>query len=246
MGRYLDLLRQREIESQTLIRKGRVYINPGEKPPAGKQVKQGTQGGYYYETDGNKVEIYHPVIKRKLTYSDPNDHEEVEKLHTQYHELKGVDTKGLDVQGGIARSLIRMSDEGKAEEAAEKAREKKKTDHQNKFVETGKATGYYEHEKLLPRILQKVRSKDLYLYKWHMREDEKGDQLYNTEEEVKATMKAVVKDIKPHSGNPEEFKSFVDGKIKSPETDPKEKNFYKFIKYFYIEESKIGSDPNWE
>jgi len=83
MGRYLDLLRQREMKSQTLIRKGRVYINPGKTPPAGKKIKQGTRGKYYYETDGRTSSK-----PRKKQNSGPDPHESMAAATVSIHYYK--------------------------------------------------------------------------------------------------------------------------------------------------------------
>lgn len=56
MGHYLNLLRIKDISlmQSPIIRKSKVYIHHGDKPPKWATIRQGPDGGFYYES-GEKV-----------------------------------------------------------------------------------------------------------------------------------------------------------------------------------------------
>ena len=72
MGYYSTLICLQHLASSrfpNIIRKGKKYLKPGQKPPKGHSVKQGPEGGTYYETESHlpgKTENYaKPIPKGK-------------------------------------------------------------------------------------------------------------------------------------------------------------------------------------
>lgn len=242
MGRYLDLLRQREMESQNLIRKGKVYINPGEKPPAGKQIKQGPNGGFYYETEGNQISYHHPFKNKELHYSDPAGHEAVERAIGESHsEDEGTKADAL-------HRLYTWSDESRKDDNEKVQRERESDERARQKIEEKKQKGEYSHDKILPKAIQTFKKMlvENYLDYDDHSPDRTRRTIFSSQDDAKATAKKIITEIKPHSGDETKFKSFVDSKIKDKSLSKQEMTGYKWLKVWYNHRLESANLPQWK
>ncbi len=73
------------------IEKGKVYLQPGQNPPTGKQVMTGAKGGRYYESGGSgQVEESKPTTPKMERRAHPKERV---RLVIEGEEPKEVDVK---------------------------------------------------------------------------------------------------------------------------------------------------------